>query len=79
MIGWIRRRRKPKRMDKRHAILTAARDSGWIEGYMRGADVSVLRLQKILNGDHDIELERLRGRIDVLEHELAKLKRERKA
>ena len=84
MLGFIRRRREARREAKERAakrdmIIRAAFDSGFLEGWKGGRDVTLLRLHKILSGEHDLELERLSGRIAVLEHETRKLKREMEA
>ena len=68
-----KRRYKPTKSERRQMILTAARESGYLEGWTKGADLSVYRLQKILNGDQDVEIRHLAGRIDVVEHRMNKL------
>ena len=79
MLGFIKRRRDAKeRAKQRDMVIRAAFESGYLEGWKGGRNVTLLRLHKILSGEHDVDLERLNGRIGALEHELRKLKRKAK-
>lgn len=70
------RRDKKDRDKKRRMLLQVARDSGFLDGWKSGTDLSTYRLQKILDGQHELELEELRGRIMVLESQLERHKHE---
>lgn len=65
---------KRARDKKRLALLQVARDNGFLEGWKSGGDLSTYRLQKILDGQHDLEIEELRNRILVLESQLERHK-----
>ena len=62
--------KKRARDKKRLALLQVARDNGFLDGWKSGSDLSTYRLQKILDGQHDLEIEELRNRILVLESRL---------
>ena len=74
-LPW-RRNKKRDRDKKRRMLLQVARSSGFLEGWKQGNDLSAYRLQKILDGAHDLEIEELRGRVMVLESRMERHKHE---